>query len=231
MGETLNVCRTRSQGKILNVTVVKTHCDDTRDLMRLPRVPLMLRASRDVRSEAVDPSQAECFKSPAWIEIVRNSCRAPREALAGLLGCIDSFSDDELCWVGVVVVEAIIDCGWAEIHAEFEAALRESTSLRKAASCAGPQDDEVYALLQRSLRPGEDVGRRKVSRDDQDSVWRHIVPRLRERSGGWRVRAAGPRRLARPTARRHAGSGATARRPDRATRRRAPSGRRRCGRR
>ena len=111
-------------------------------------------------------SEAECFQNPAWAKIVRDSRRAPREALAGLLGCIDSFSDDELCWVGVEVVEAIIDCGWPEVHAEFEAALRERASLRKAASCAAPQDAEVYALLQRSLRPGEDVGSSSVWEGD-----------------------------------------------------------------
>jgi hypothetical protein len=110
--------------------------------------------------------EAACFQNPAWAKIVRDSSRAPREALAGLLGCIDSFSDDELCWVGVEVVEAIIDCGWHEVQAEFEAALRESASLRKAASCAAPQDAEVYALLQSSLRPGEDVGRRSVAEAD-----------------------------------------------------------------
>jgi hypothetical protein len=106
--------------------------------------------------------EAECFQNSAWAKIVRDSVRAPREALAGLLDCIDGFSDDELCWVGVEVVEAILDCGWPEVRAEFEVALRENASLRKAASCAAPQDDEVYALLQRSLRPGEDVGSRKV---------------------------------------------------------------------
>jgi hypothetical protein len=118
-----------------------------------------------VGSEAVNP-EAECFQSQSWTRIVRDSRRAPQEALAGLLGCIDSFSDEELCWVGVEVVEAIIDCGWPEVQAEFEAALRGSASLRKAASCAAPQDDEVYEFLQRSLRPGEDVGRQSVLGDE-----------------------------------------------------------------
>jgi hypothetical protein len=103
---------------------------------------------------------AECFNTPEWVSIVRIACTAPHEALAALMGCIDGFSDDELCWVGVEVVEAIIDCGWPEIRLEFEAALRESANLRKASSCATPQSDEACELLERSLRPGEDVGRR-----------------------------------------------------------------------
>jgi hypothetical protein len=108
----------------------------------------------------------EFFHSPTWVAIVRNSCTHPREALTALLACIDRFTDDELCWVGVEVVEAIIDRGWPAIRPELEAALGESASLRKASSCAGPQSAEACELLERSLRPGEDVRSRSSLRDD-----------------------------------------------------------------
>jgi hypothetical protein len=108
----------------------------------------------------VDPYKGETFKTSEWTKIVRDSVSAPSQALAALLDCIDHFTDDELCWVGVEAVEAIVDCGWPGIRAEFEAALRTSSNFRKAASCAGPQPDGTYELIQRSLRPGEDIGRK-----------------------------------------------------------------------
>lgn len=109
------------------------------------------------------PNDFDAFNTPLWGELARACLDAPSFALAELLPLIDGLSDDELCWVGVGYVEAIIDCGWPGIRPELEAALAQSANLRKAASCAGPQDDEAWAIIERSLRPGEDVGRQSTS--------------------------------------------------------------------
>src|SRR5205807_1628765 len=50
--------------------------------------------------------------------------------------CKNAPSDTALCFLGVQVVEPLLDLHWKEIGAAFEAEARRTPSVRKALSCA-----------------------------------------------------------------------------------------------
>jgi hypothetical protein len=78
--------------------------------------------------------------------------------------CENAPNDDVLCFLGVRLVEPLLDLHWKQIGSAFEAEARRRLSLRKALSCAwldlkGRGSHEMEQRLLSLLPPREDTGR------------------------------------------------------------------------
>jgi hypothetical protein len=78
--------------------------------------------------------------------------------------CENAPGDDALCFLGVRMVEPLLDLHWKEIGSGFEAEARRTPSLRQARSCAwlnlkGSTGQDLEPRL-RSLIEPDHVGRR-----------------------------------------------------------------------
>ena len=80
--------------------------------------------------------------------------------------CETASDDDDLCWIGVNLVEPLLDLHWKAVHDRFEKAAISSANVRKALSCATldirPRGKRKGALVEHRLRdligPNENIG-------------------------------------------------------------------------
>src|SRR5437588_3360343 len=99
---------------------------------------------------------------------------SPRECLAALVQYSATLSDDRLCQLGVFVVEPLVNTHGEAMVDEFETALREHASLRKALSCAWLDVDKAIEKRLRDLvRPDENIGRQKHA-EVRKPKWRRL---------------------------------------------------------
>jgi hypothetical protein len=85
-------------------------------------------------------------------------------ALKMVIAVCDIADDDALCWIGVSIIEPLLDLHWQEIGEAFEQEARRRAPLRRALSCAsldlkGPHHREAEARLMGLIEPDDDIGR------------------------------------------------------------------------
>lgn len=70
-------------------------------------------------------------------------------------------SDEALCWLGVALLEPLIELHWRALGDAVDRALKQSPSLRKAFSCVwlSGVPAEIENRWEELIRPDEDVGR------------------------------------------------------------------------
>lgn len=110
----------------------------------------------DIRPPEDDPPSGDYYLDYANFVI----SGPPMEALDVVLRTCDRAPDDDaLCWIGVVLVEPLLDTHWKMISLRFEAEARKRRALRVAYSCA-------WTHLPRQARPWEERMRNLMTRDD-----------------------------------------------------------------
>ncbi len=86
----------------------------------------------------------------------------PIQTLAEIVTVANDSPDEDLVWVGVVLIDPLLDCHWDEIVDAFEVAMRTNARLRMAFSCAAPGEvpEEQIQRLMRLVGKSEHVGDR-----------------------------------------------------------------------
>jgi hypothetical protein len=90
--------------------------------------------------------------------------RPPAEALRLTTELADRApTDDALCWLGVALLEPLIELHWRALGESLDRALIRSGNLRKALSCVWLSDvaDELETRWYSLIQPDEHVGRRR----------------------------------------------------------------------
>jgi hypothetical protein len=82
------------------------------------------------------------------------------DGIPALVALAESLPDDRLCWLGVSVLEPLLDQRWEQVGEAFERAAQTGPSLRKALSCAWLNDHQLQERLHALVRPEENIGRR-----------------------------------------------------------------------
>jgi hypothetical protein len=124
---------------------------------------------------------------PAWDGIDYEMDRVYRlvtssvaDGFPALVALADTLPADRLCWLGVSVIEPLLDQHWEEVGEAFEQAAHTHSSLRKALSCASLNDHQLNDRLHGLVRSEEDIGRRSATDDPKPKWQRQSRPPLRD---------------------------------------------------
>ena len=120
----------------------------------------------DRRFDFLGPRPTHSSESDEVLTYTNFMINGPPAAALKLLTalCDNAPNDDVLCFIGVQMVEPLLDLHWKEIGSAFEVEARRRESLRKALTCAwldlkGRAGKEMEQRLRDLLGPGEDIAR------------------------------------------------------------------------
>jgi hypothetical protein len=110
-----------------------------------------------------------------WLDYENAVIEGPgKRSLEVVLAACAAAPDDRLCWIGVTLVEALLDLHWREIGELFLRAAESSRAVRRALSCSDRHIVEQYtrseaervvaraveARLEAVIGEEDDIGRR-----------------------------------------------------------------------